>query len=114
MRPSRNNESYSPDSRHPKEDPMVRLRSTLVRLEDRTSDLYQLRNSYSSTSLRTISPSEGMDFRMSHLNPPKKKSLQGLKSTLDLLEDKIKNAKEELQLPISSMKKKTRNVTLEE
>lgn len=58
------------------------------------------------------------DFRMSslHQNTPKKNSFQGLKATLDSLEDKLKNAKEELQLPGSNMKKKTKafNLTEEE
>ena len=38
--------------------------------------------------------------------PKNRKSFQTLKSTLDMLENKINTAKEELQLPITSMGKK--------
>ena len=70
----RRHDKYSPDARiQHKEDPLTRLRSTLLKIEDRTSDLYTLRNSYSSISLRTIGSNENNDFRMSNLHSPKKK-----------------------------------------
>lgn len=46
------------------------------------------------------------DFRISSFGTDKRKSIQTLKSTLNFLEDKINSAKEELQLPLSSMNKK--------
>ena len=94
MRPSKNHDSYSPETKNNREDPFNRLRSTLARIEDRASDLYTLRNSYSSGSLKNISnPADTADFRMSSMPTQKKKSFQTLKSTLDLLEEKIKSAK---------------------
>lgn len=56
-------------------------------------------------------PPENHDYRMSNLHSQKKKSMQCLKTTLDLLEDKINHAKEELTNGTSSMKKKNQHLS---
>ena len=87
--------SYSPEPRKDyQQDEISRLRTTIVRIEDRSSDLYALRNTYSATSLGKSPSTTSIELRLSNLNNSKKNTFQGLKETLNILEDKIKNAKE--------------------
>jgi hypothetical protein len=64
-----------------------------MKLEERTSDLYLLRNSYSSQNLRTNNSESSNHLKGLDLANKKKKPLQTLKQTLDLLENKINSAK---------------------
>lgn len=55
--------------------PIALLRSSGLKLDERTSDLYLLRNSYSSGGLRNLCQIEPSDFRHSILNSTKKKQM---------------------------------------
>ena len=68
--------------------------------------MHLLRNSYSSNNLRSTNLTHFADFRGSDMHNKNKNSFKTLKNTLDMLENKVNSAKEELQLPISSMQKK--------
>lgn len=72
---------------------MNRLRSSNFKIEDRNSDLYLLRNSYSSAVLRNYYHGEQNDFRHSNAHAMKKKQMETLKETLDKLEDKVNAVK---------------------
>lgn len=107
----RSNESFNPGSFYkPKEDLMGKYRNTALKSEDRGSDLYILRKSCSTNSLRYINTPEVNELRFTNLAQEKRKSFQTLKSTLDLLEDKVNLVKEELQLPLSSTNKKNKYI----
>lgn len=94
MKSTNRKESYSPDNAtSSKEDPMLKFRGSTLKFEDRSSDLFLLRNSFSSTSLKNFNYPMNHDFRVSGLGCEKRKSFQTLKSTLDVLEDKINSAK---------------------
>lgn len=104
-----NHTSNSPDSHYrPKDDPLAKLRNTVMKLEERTSDFYLLRNSFSTQHLRHTNLTTHSEFRTSDANNHKKKTFLTLKNTLDMLENKINLTKEELQIPTTSMAKKNK------
>lgn len=106
MRSLTKKESCSSDkSLHSKEDPFLKLRHSALKIDERSSDLFLLRNSFSSASLKSINFSANHELRASGLACEKQKSYQTLKSTLDILEDKINSAKTELDIPITKAKK---------
>ena len=63
-----------------------------MKFEQRSSDLYLLRNSFSSAALRNYQ-AEQSDFWFLNLNFMKKAQMENLKVILDKFEDKVNAAK---------------------